>query len=157
MAASPLPPRVIRAPFPADLFTRHIEDLTEEQIALVNELESRIRRRCAEYDDDPPVLDVLSKNGKSEKSDKSSVGFERPALLGFAGKRYLAEANTFRRYLVAREFKIDAAEELLMGTLEWLRDNSMFYLLRDPEVVASLSLEGETGKTYRFGKDKQGR
>lgn len=77
--------------------------------------------------------------------------------MGPVGLRYLADEDTMRRYLVAREWRMAEAEKLLVGTLEWFQTQSLFVLLKEPEVVASLSLEGETGKTYRRGKDKLGR
>jgi hypothetical protein len=71
-------------------------------------------------------------------------------------KEYIKDDACLLRYIRAREWNLQKAKELLIGTLKWL--NSGFDL-EDliNNFAEQLSHEGCTGKIYRNGKDKLGR
>jgi phosphatidylinositol/phosphatidylcholine transfer protein len=154
------PPCVPRA-FPGGLLGVGDLDLDEDQLDLMRQLRVLVTEECAELDlqrEKEHQEEEEDSDSDSESDGKTEEkGPIREPLLGPVGQRYLRDDDTLRRYLVAREWKLPEAQKLLVASLEWLSENSIFVMARQPDVMASIRLEGETGKTYRMGHDLLGR
>jgi len=80
---------------------------------------------------------------------------ERAQHFGARQKHFLVDDACLLRYLRAREWNLDKSKTLIFGTLEWI--NVYGYDVLSKTYENEISHEGETGKTYRNGKDKLGR
>eukprot|EP01137_Pigoraptor_chileana_P016618 Opistho-2@73643 len=67
-------------------------------------------------------------------------------------ERLFCEDACLVRYLRARDWDVNKAEELIHGSLKWRREYKPEHI--DP---ATLEHESSSGKLYRYGFDKQGR
>ena len=79
----------------------------------------------------------------------------QPTFHAQTQRHWALNSSQLRRYLRARDSDLDAAFELLAGSLRW-RDDEQVWSVRD-EFEDELRFEGRTGKMYRFGFDKKGR
>ncbi|KJE90365.1 hypothetical protein CAOG_01687 [Capsaspora owczarzaki ATCC 30864] len=68
--------------------------------------------------------------------------------------RYIHEGGCLARYLRARDWDVEKAHQLMLGTLTWREEFKVHEISpEDPLIVE----EGLTGKTYRHGRDRAGR
>ena len=77
-------------------------------------------------------------------------------------KRPFLCESTLMRFLIARNFSVDKAYEMLIGAIKWRRsrdmDNCIKSYATDADAFRALIVnEGLTGKIYLPGRDKYGR
>lgn len=113
--------------------------LDEEQMKKITELYSKL---------------TASNSLVEENNHDNSGGTTTANNWTFDQWQYIHDGGCMARYLRARDWDVAKAESLLRSTLEW---RNTFKITEISPLDDAISLEGETGKTYRNGFDLLGR